>query len=69
LIINAETVAEIRMRLSRTIHAWILEIGYDEVDVELPPLRAGFAAELIAAAGAPASGVLWVSIWSGASLP
>jgi hypothetical protein len=42
----------------RATHARITEIGHDQVDVELPPLAAGFAAELLAAAGAPASGVL-----------
>jgi hypothetical protein len=57
LIINAETVAEIRMRHCRTTHACITETGHDQVDVELPPLPAGFAAELLKGAVAPASGV------------
>jgi hypothetical protein len=68
LIVNVETGAEIRMRHSRTTHARITEIGHDQVDAELPPLPAGFSAELIAK-GAPASGVLGVNFWSGISLP
>jgi hypothetical protein len=68
-IINVETVAEIRMRHSRIIYTWIVEIGHDQVDVELPPLPAGFAAELLPVAGSPASCVLRVTIWSGVSLP
>jgi hypothetical protein len=35
------------------------------MDVELPPLRAGFAAEILGAAGTLASDVLGVTIWSG----
>jgi hypothetical protein len=69
LIINADTVTEIRMRYNRTTHACIVEMGHDHVDVELPPLPAGFAAELLAAAGAPDSGVLGVNTCSGVSLP
>jgi hypothetical protein len=65
LIINAETVAEIRTRHSRTTHPCIIEIHHDRVDVELP---AGFATELLAATGAPASGVLRVKIWPGVSV-
>jgi hypothetical protein len=65
---NVETVAEIRMRHNRITYAWIVEIGHDHVDVKLPPLPAGFAAELVAAAGAHASVVLGVNIWSGLSL-
>jgi hypothetical protein len=34
-----------------------------------PPLPAEFAAELAAVAGAPASSVLGLNIWSGVSLP
>jgi hypothetical protein len=69
-IINAETFVEIRMRHSRTTHACIIETDHDQSDVELPALPAGFAAELLAAAGAPASGVLGVTTrtWSGRSL-
>jgi hypothetical protein len=37
---NAETVAEIRRR-----HVCIIEIKHEYVDVELPPLPAGFASE------------------------
>jgi hypothetical protein len=61
LIINAETVAEIRMRYSRKIYACIIEIGHDQVDGELlplpPTLTAGFVAGLTAAAGGPAGAV------------
>jgi hypothetical protein len=48
LIVNAETVTEIRMRHSRTTRARITEIGHVQVDVVLRPLApslpAGFAA-------------------------
>jgi hypothetical protein len=57
------------MEHSRITFVCIIEIGHDQVDVELPPLAAGFVAELLAAAGAPASGVLEVNVWSGVSLP
>jgi hypothetical protein len=61
LIVNAETVAEIRMCYNRNIHARIAEIGHVWVDVVMPPLTpllpAGFAADLIAAARVPTSGV------------
>jgi hypothetical protein len=53
LIMNAETVTEIRMRPSQTTHACIIEMSHDQVDVELPPLFAGFAAELLGATELP----------------
>lgn len=58
LVINAERVAEFRIRHSRIIHACIIETGQDKSDIELPALPAGFAAELLATAGATASSVL-----------
>jgi hypothetical protein len=73
LIINSKTVAKIHMRHIRTTYDCSVEIGHDQVDGELPSLApelpAGFVAELIAAAGALASGVPGLNIWSGVSLP
>jgi hypothetical protein len=47
-------------------HTRIVETGHDQVDVELPPLAPslpfGLAVELLAASGAPASGVLGAKI-------
>jgi hypothetical protein len=57
----------------RTTHAYITEVDHDQVNLELPPLPAGLAEELLAASGellgASASGVLGVNIWSGLSSP
>jgi hypothetical protein len=58
LIINTEAIAEIHMRHRRTTPSRVTEGGHVQVDVKLPPLPAGFAAELLAAGGAPGSGVL-----------
>jgi hypothetical protein len=65
-ITNIEAVVEISMRDSRTTRACIIEICHDQVVVELPPfappLPAGLAAELIAAAPTSAECLSGVSL-------